>query len=805
MPSTPLLRLGPAPSGENAKQRQFENDGAGRLTSVCEVSSSVNGHGTCAQSHSQSGLWTKYTYDALGDLLTVAQNAQSGTSQNRTYTYDGLGRLTSESNPETGATSYVYDSIASGNCAGTFNGDLIKRTDAVGNVTCYTYDALHRVKDITYPTGSYASSTAQKHFVYDTATVNGVAMVNAKGRLAEAYTGTSGSKTTDLGFSYTVRGEVSDTYESTPHSSGYYHLTGAYWAHGPLKSLSGLPGIPTIYYGASDGSGLDGEGRFTKVNASTGQNPITGVTYANSGTTQPIGSLTQATLGSADYDTFSYDVNTGRLTQYKFNVGSPLKTDTGNLTWNANGTLQQLAITDQLNSSNTQTCTYGYDDLSRVTIANCGTPWNQSFSFDPFGNVTKAGSLNWACSTCYDTTKNRYNSTLSPSITYDLNGNLTYDTFHAYSWDVEGKSLTIDTVSLTYDALDRMVEQNHSGTYTETVYMPGGAKLALMTGQTLQKAFVPLPGGGTAVYNSSGLAYYRHPDWLGSSRLATTPSRTCYWDTAYAPFGENYASPASGCTAQELSFTGQNQDAVSGMYDFLYREYHPNQGRWISPDPAGMGAVDPTSPQTWNRYAYVANEPLSWVDPLGLDMCLGLTCINNSTGGAGYGGPWNGGPSGGWGGGYGGEGHCWEAAVLQQTAVGLIHSAYKKRGIAPLNDPVANGGSWNNTSVAADTSGNMAPRTTPTRTALQARYAVAFRRAGPELELQGAEKTATAGLVLLPRISFLGKKPRRPRSGPRTRAITNAWRKRTYQDSPQPRQSMSSGKQQPLLQKEIPA
>ncbi len=74
-----LVSLGPAPSGENAKQRQFENDGAGRLTSVCEVSSSVNGHGTCAQSHSQSGLWTKYTYDVLGDLLTVAQNAQSGT------------------------------------------------------------------------------------------------------------------------------------------------------------------------------------------------------------------------------------------------------------------------------------------------------------------------------------------------------------------------------------------------------------------------------------------------------------------------------------------------------------------------------------------------------------------------------------------------------------------------------------------------------------------------------------------------------------------------------------------------------
>ncbi|PYV00498.1 MAG: hypothetical protein DMG26_15235, partial [Acidobacteria bacterium] len=80
-----------------------------------------------------------------------------------------------------------------------------------------------------------------------------------------------------------------------------------------------------------------------------------------------------------------------------------------------------------------------------------------------------------------------------------------------------------------------MVEQNRSGSYTQIVYGPDGSKLALMNGQTLSKAFVPLAGGTTAVYNASGLAYYRHPDWLGSSRFASTPSRTKYYDGAYAP------------------------------------------------------------------------------------------------------------------------------------------------------------------------------------------------------------------------------------------------------------------------------
>jgi RHS repeat-associated protein len=71
------------------------------------------------------------------------------------------------------------------------------------------------------------------------------------------------------------------------------------------------------------------------------------------------------------------------------------------------------------------------------------------------------------------------------------------------------------------------------------------------------------------------------------------------------------------------SFTGQTQDVVqgqTGIYDFLFRQHASSQGRWLVPDPAGLAAVDPTNPQTWNRYAYVANNPLSNIDPIGLKV-----------------------------------------------------------------------------------------------------------------------------------------------------------------------------------------
>jgi RHS repeat-associated protein len=603
-------QIGPPPTGESNKRRQLEYDALGRLTSVCEITG-ASGSGSCGQNSPQTGFWTKYTYDPLGNLTVVTQNAQ-GTAQPRNYSYDFLSRLTAETNPESGTTTYVYDFSGSSFCGGyTSNGDLVRKVDAIGTSTCDFYDSLHRLTDVGTTRGSVDSC---KRFRYDNTSgvlgirPTGVSVSNVLGRLTEAETDTcawpitQSSIITDEWFSYTARGEVSDFYESTPHSGGYYHQAATYWANGVINQLNAAGSYAVGY-------NLDGEGRVYSTNIGA----LNSTVY--NAASQP----TQITFASLDSDTFTYDPNTNRMTQYKYNINS--QPVIGNLMWNPNGTLAQLAITDPFNSNNSQTCTYAHDDLSRIASVNCGaSKWQQNFGYDVFGNITKTvptGSTGYSFQATYSTATNRMTSIGGSTPSYDANGNVLNDFLHSYAWNADGRPITIDGVSVTYDALGRMVERNNGGAYSEIAYAPTGEKIEVMNGQSYTKAFAPLPGGAVAVWGG-GVAWYRHPDYLGSSRFASTAARTMYYDGAYAPFGEPYAQTGS----TDLSFTGMNQDTVSNLYDFPAREYGI-QGRWASPDPAGLAATDLTDPRSWNRYAYVRNNPLALVDPTGLD-CDGV-------------------------------------------------------------------------------------------------------------------------------------------------------------------------------------
>jgi len=406
-------------------------------------------------------------------------------------------------------------------------------------------------------------------------------------------------------FAYDSDGRPTAEYQRLVDSAGWYNATAAYYPNGGVQSLS-VPGMPAVTYS------LDGEGR--PVGAMAGSAML-----AKSGVYAPEG-LTNLTLGSNDSDAYTFDPSTGRMTQYQFTVGGA--TDTGALTWNANGSLGTLAVAGNIpGAGDTQTCTYTHDDLGRIASAACtgGDNWSQAFSYDALGNVLKSGTQSFQPNYGIN---NRISTNIGFAPNYDNDGDLLGDPVRAQqdvnAFDAEGHAVTLEGIGVTYDALGRAVEAAEPGGAIEFLYAPGGGKLAVMNGQTLLTAYIPLPGGGTAVYHGATLAYYRHADWLGSSRLASTPGRALNSATAYAPYGEPHEE--SGTIGR--NFTGQNQDIDSshsgGQYDFLMREYNPIQGRWWTPDPSGLAAVDPNNPQSWNRYAYVSGMPLEVTDPSGL-------------------------------------------------------------------------------------------------------------------------------------------------------------------------------------------
>jgi RHS repeat-associated protein len=622
-----LTVLSPAPTNESNKQVQIEYDGLGRLTKSCAIG---NGYSTpCGQNTgTANGVTTSYSYAYAAGSATATANRGS---QTRTNVYDALGRLTQKTTPEGGTWNYYYDSYSS--CPTGYkgaNGQLTASKDPNGNLVCFAYDTFNRV------TGVNANGTTCRHFYFDNSTgysgviPTGVSTpTNPNGRMVEAATDACSSNTliTDEWFSYDADGHVTDMWEMTPHSGLYYHSIATYAANSAITSLQlASPSLYTMTYG------LDGAGRWNTLKQGTSSivtGPLTGM-YDAAGRVLNV----QLTGSTPDQDIYTYDANTGRMKTFEFEVGS--SNLTGTLTWNSNGTLNQLQIVDGFNSGGSETCNsnsssvplgYGYDDWGRLVEFDCGSGnWGQQFSYDQYDNLTKAvitGRSGTSWTPIYSSTTNQVNGA-----TYDSNGNMTNDgvsnvygwnEFSKMKWTAASGTPTCGTSGkcTTYDAFGRMVETSSGSAWTELWYTQVPGNRVSMNGATEQFAYWPSPGRG--VFVDGGNKTFIHQDWLGNDRiLSLTAGHTVTADRAYAPYGEQYnafgwANPIYGMFA---GITGDFDPGV--LFDTPNREFASAQGRWVSPDPAGTG---------WNQYAY-GTDPNTQTDPSGLWITGGYQLLN---------------------------------------------------------------------------------------------------------------------------------------------------------------------------------
>lgn len=108
--------------------------------------------------------------------------------------------------------------------------------------------------------------------------------------------------------------------------------------------------------------------------------------------------------------------------------------------------------------------------------------------------------------------------------------------------------------------------------------------------------------------------YYLLNDQL-SARLLLNTLGAVKGRQAHLPFGEDFAE--TGPQQEKHHFTSYERDTATGADYAVNRTYSFNVGRFNSADPF-QSSGDASTPQSWNRYAYVTNAPVDYIDPLGL-------------------------------------------------------------------------------------------------------------------------------------------------------------------------------------------
>jgi RHS repeat-associated protein len=196
------------------------------------------------------------------------------------------------------------------------------------------------------------------------------------------------------------------------------------------------------------------------------------------------------------------------------------------------------------------------------------------------------------------------------------------------------------TATYSYDALNHRVETTlgNSGTPTVLLYNLAGKRVSEwqyngLSGLGFLKGHYYFGSRPVAYYTVANMTTmptltFEHQDWLGTERMRTTSTGVVLADYTSLPFGDNQKTvpvetytPGLQYDTDAAHYAMLDHDSETNTDHAEFRQYDNQQGRWMSPDPY-RGSYNFYNPQSFDRYAYVMDNPAVGADPSGLYWCV---------------------------------------------------------------------------------------------------------------------------------------------------------------------------------------
>lgn len=606
-------------NGQTVTQSEIETgqdfDAYGRLVQVREQKSTTR----CDNDPVADCVFTRYVYDASDQLEAVSMPRGVGT-QTRTFDRDHRGFLRTEGHPEKfGLVRYSgYDALG--------NVGVVEDTVGAGRDLRHTYDRAGRIVEVK----EVATNRVLKRYVYGDGTTP-----RSRGKLVEAerhnyvFLGGSafdmivryryahdgvGGRVSSVTTEVELNGNI-ETFVQTYEYDDLGQVTNLTYPNCDLCPGDQPPSVDFEY----------ANGFLTKIPGWTETNPTPGHDIAY----HPNGLLATAEHANGTVDVVENDPRgLNRPRNMSTRLGPTTLWSSGAFRYDGAGNITGLGVER-----------FTYDSFQRLASAwvldgqnGNGSAYGRTYTYDPFGNLVDiAGSLAVAAPT--DWSSNRLLGG-----TYDNAGNLIEWGDAQYEHDALGRVTRVIVDGPEPRELLHAYDINDERFLT---YEVGGNEVTRYSLRDLDAKVLreivwdrddPLPSGtrtvrrsyiyrGTSLFAAVGEQgpIHFHGDHLGSTRMLTAAQGNVLSYHDYLPFGREVTPLTSG---ERIKFGGHewdHHDTFDPDDDLSYlhaRYYNANVGRFLSVDPARESALL-EAPQSWNRFAYVLNNPLKLVDPDG--------------------------------------------------------------------------------------------------------------------------------------------------------------------------------------------